>query len=177
MAQITYADKNALNINNDIPDINKVNASDMNEIKSVVNTNADTLDNMIVNSESNSTTKTYSCNYSNNFQLKGNILYQNNSGATGDLTLNDSILNYEYYEIIPYGNESHAIKNRVGTKSIVSRQAFDGTYLYTATETITLSGDQLNKTSIYQWYGALSNPYQNQSTIDWYPIYQVIGYK
>lgn len=40
MAQITYTDKVALNINSDIPDINKVNANDMNEIKSTVNTNA-----------------------------------------------------------------------------------------------------------------------------------------
>ena len=39
MAQITYADKTALNVNSSIADINKVNASDMNEIKSVVNTN------------------------------------------------------------------------------------------------------------------------------------------
>ena len=39
MAQITYADKTAMNVNSSIPDINKVNASDMNEIKSVVNGN------------------------------------------------------------------------------------------------------------------------------------------
>lgn len=38
-AQITYADKSAMNVNSTIPDINKVNASDMNEIKSVVNEN------------------------------------------------------------------------------------------------------------------------------------------
>lgn len=39
MAQITYTDKTALNINGDIADTNKVNASDMNEIKTVVNGN------------------------------------------------------------------------------------------------------------------------------------------
>lgn len=39
MAQITYTDKTALNINGDIADTNKVNASDMNEIKNVVNNN------------------------------------------------------------------------------------------------------------------------------------------
>lgn len=39
MAQITYDDKSAMNVNSSIPNINKVNASDMNEIKSVVNTN------------------------------------------------------------------------------------------------------------------------------------------
>lgn len=43
MAQITYADKVALNVNSDIADINKVNASDMNEIKNAVNDNDDML--------------------------------------------------------------------------------------------------------------------------------------
>lgn len=39
MAQITYDTKVALNSNDGVADINKVNASDMNEIKSVVNVN------------------------------------------------------------------------------------------------------------------------------------------
>lgn len=39
MAQITYADKSAMNENSSIPAINKCQASDMNEIKSVVNSN------------------------------------------------------------------------------------------------------------------------------------------
>lgn len=37
MAMINYADKVALNSNNDIADINKVNATDMNEIKNAIN--------------------------------------------------------------------------------------------------------------------------------------------
>lgn len=49
MAQITYTDKTALNINGDIADTNKVNASDMNEIKSVVNENYTELRNDIDN--------------------------------------------------------------------------------------------------------------------------------
>lgn len=40
---ITYQDKQALNTNEDISDVNKCNASDMNEIKSVVNNNANIL--------------------------------------------------------------------------------------------------------------------------------------
>ena len=39
MGQITYADKSAINVNPDIADTNKVNASDMNEIKTEVNDN------------------------------------------------------------------------------------------------------------------------------------------
>ena len=37
MALITYNDKVALNVNPDIANENKVNATDMNEIKSVIN--------------------------------------------------------------------------------------------------------------------------------------------
>lgn len=37
---ITYDDKSYLNQNSDIADVNKINDSDMNEIKSVVNNNA-----------------------------------------------------------------------------------------------------------------------------------------
>jgi hypothetical protein len=43
MAKITYENKVALNVNSDIADINKVNASDLNEIKGVVNTNDDNM--------------------------------------------------------------------------------------------------------------------------------------
>lgn len=43
MAKITYENKVALNVNSDIADINKVNASDLNEIKNVVNENDDNM--------------------------------------------------------------------------------------------------------------------------------------
>jgi hypothetical protein len=41
MAKITYTDKVTMNENADVPAINKVQASDMNEIKNVVNQNYD----------------------------------------------------------------------------------------------------------------------------------------
>lgn len=41
MSKITFEDKVALNINSDIADVNKCNATDLNEIKEVVNTNDD----------------------------------------------------------------------------------------------------------------------------------------
>jgi hypothetical protein len=47
MAQITYADKSTMNSNSSIPAINKCQASDMNEIKSVVNSNYTELRNAI----------------------------------------------------------------------------------------------------------------------------------
>lgn len=43
MSKITYTDKVALNVNSDIADVNKCNATDLNEIKDVVNTNDDNM--------------------------------------------------------------------------------------------------------------------------------------
>ena len=43
MAKITYENKVALNVNPDIADINKCNASDLNEVKSIVNENDDNM--------------------------------------------------------------------------------------------------------------------------------------
>lgn len=45
MSKITYTNKVALNENAEIPDINKVTDSDMNEIKAVVNNNDDIVTN------------------------------------------------------------------------------------------------------------------------------------
>lgn len=43
MAKITYEDKEALNVNPEVANKNKVNASDLNEIKNVINSNDDIL--------------------------------------------------------------------------------------------------------------------------------------
>lgn len=43
MSKITYTNKVAINENADIPNVNKVTDNDMNEIKTVVNNNADEL--------------------------------------------------------------------------------------------------------------------------------------
>lgn len=55
MQVISYTNKSALNENQDIADINKCNAVDMNEIKSVVNSNANESGNA---SDLNTTDKT-----------------------------------------------------------------------------------------------------------------------
>lgn len=72
MSKITYDDKVALNVNSNIADINKVNASDMNEIKQVVNDNANTLDNLLSNTYGTSQTEGYSQDYINRLLLKEN---------------------------------------------------------------------------------------------------------
>ena len=47
MSKITYTDKVALNINDNIADVNKCNASDLNEIKEVVNENDDIVGDLV----------------------------------------------------------------------------------------------------------------------------------
>ena len=76
---ITYDNKTALNANVDIPNINKVTDNDMNEIKSVVNNNA---------------------NEFNSFkqELIPTVLYENQSGSTSNITLNDNILKHKIEE-------------------------------------------------------------------------------
>lgn len=46
ITKITYANKSAINSNSGVADTNKVNATDMNEIKTVVNNNADNIGDM-----------------------------------------------------------------------------------------------------------------------------------
>lgn len=64
ISKIQYDDKVAINIDSTIPDINKCNASDLNEIKSVVNNNADEIP-TISDEYGTSTADGYSQNYIN----------------------------------------------------------------------------------------------------------------
>ena len=52
----------------------------------------------VVDGYSTSTQDGYSCNYANK-HYEGTVLYLNNNGATGNITLNDSVNNYIYLEI------------------------------------------------------------------------------
>lgn len=89
MALITYNDKVALNENPSVADINKVKAGDMNEIKSAVNTIA-------LNEQSNSTEKTYSCDYVNNINTNIHTLgTASNEQKTITLT-NKKISDYKF---------------------------------------------------------------------------------
>ena len=82
---ITYDNKVALNENTEIADINKCNASDMNEIKSVVNNNA---------------------NEFNNYQKNKIVLWENSDTTTNfetqTITLSESIENFNYYTVLFY---------------------------------------------------------------------------
>ena len=94
MAKITYEDKEFLNKNENIADKNKVNDTDLNEIKEVVNGNDDNIGDL---SDLNTTDKSSVVNAINN--LVGYTLYDNSSGTTTNFSLNDDVANYKYIEI------------------------------------------------------------------------------
>lgn len=110
---ITYANKSYINQNQSVADTNKVNAADMNEIKSVVNANANIV------GDSSDLEETDVITELNN--IKGKILWTNSnptnnfSGTT--ITLNSS--DYDMYEII-YCSEATGALNKTlkSTKSI-----------------------------------------------------------
>ena len=73
-----------MNENSSVPAVNKCQASDMNEIKSVVNTNY----NEIID------------------KITPVALYNNTSGSNGTIALSDSSANYEYIEIFYRSNDN-----------------------------------------------------------------------
>lgn len=109
---ITFADKVYLDENPDVPAINKVRDVDMNEIKSVVNTNA---------SETNT-------NSTNIAGLQGYDLWTNanptNNFSAQSINLSDSLANYVYYEFI-----FRLSTTRTQTKSTGKVLNTDGTVL------------------------------------------------
>lgn len=81
MAKITYEDKVAINENAEIPDINKCKASDLNEIKSVVNTNDN---NTNQNSNNIGNLNNLNTTSKNNLVNAINEVYQNNIYSTNE---------------------------------------------------------------------------------------------
>jgi len=84
MNKITYADKVAINENTEIPDINKVTDSDMNEIKNVVNDFISGGDYLSFTPTLMNATMTYSTRY-------GKSKYINDSTVVGTVVLRGNI--------------------------------------------------------------------------------------
>ena len=97
MGKITYLDKVALNENTDIPDINKVTAGDMTEIKNVVN-------GLVKTEQTTADEETYSCNYINGLGAKRTTLWSGEQNTTGEVSLSDDITNYDEIGIVISSN-------------------------------------------------------------------------
>lgn len=105
MAKITYDDKISINENADIPAINKCQASDMNEIKSVVNQNYDELQKHSITTylSSDISFPSSSSNYS--------MIEVNGSVVTGDkLQIGEKTVNGANYKGIVVGSGVSKIK-------------------------------------------------------------------
>ena len=88
MAQITYADKSTMNTNSSIPATNKCQASDMNEIKSVVNNNYSEVGNITTLTTTNKTSVVNAINEVNEKDFICCVLTtQQNITATGEATV------------------------------------------------------------------------------------------
>lgn len=119
MAKITYDNKSTLNPQPSVADVNKVTSGDMNEIKSVVNTNYGEVGNI-----TNLTTpdKTSIVNAINSMQ--GIILWANENPTTafGSKTISLSTSNYDILEVFYVTH----VSNERNMKSIRLVKGFDG---------------------------------------------------
>lgn len=104
MALITYEDKQTLNENPTIPDINKCKASDLNEIKQVVNDNYTELGNL---EDLETTDKSSLVNAINEVNKPSLTLLYEGEWNSGNITLNDDITNYSMVYILMSGQGTY----------------------------------------------------------------------
>lgn len=98
MSKITYANKVAINENAEIPDINKVTDSDMNEIKNVVNNNDDdmiTINTKLTNATTYSTDETIVGTWINNKPLYRKVYTFSAVAGNNSYTLNPAPSNVD----------------------------------------------------------------------------------
>lgn len=128
MNNITYTNKVAMNENASIPDINKVKADDMNEIKSVVNGNAQT-------SSNNFGTQTNTWNSSGTYAVGDIVVYNGNTyknltGTNTSSTPNQDTTNWENIPLIT--NESNnSTKNTYSSNYLNNNFGKKGKVLWT----------------------------------------------
>lgn len=166
---ITYEDKQYLNQNADIPATNKVQDTDMNEIKSVVNNNA--------NETSNNTTAIEN--------LTPVSLYDEPTGSTTAFALSDTITNYKYIEIMAKKTDDYELfptqkfyTNNQDNIMLLYNAGYGvigGAYV--AGQVFTISGTSVTFT---RYYRAIvvggQTPYAASSTTN-VMVLKIIGYK
>ena len=96
MAKITYSNKSTLNPQPSVADVNKVTSGDMNEIKSVVNTNYEEVGNI---TNLNTTDKTSIVNAIN--ELKGGEVYSTSEVKTDKVWIDGKPIYRKCFELSP----------------------------------------------------------------------------
>lgn len=190
MAKITYADKTALNTNSQIADVNKVNDSDLNEIKSVVNDNDTNVGDL---STLNTTDKSSIVNAIN--ELLPTVLYSTNKefseiANNTIITLNDDITNYQRVIFFGISNNENLSSvevylPKVDDKVIISIGNAGNTGGYYAWETVIRSFRIRSENQITYGEGrALSSKITAQDNLRGFvasntniKLYAIVGFK
>jgi microcystin-dependent protein len=133
----------------------------------------------IVNTKNNSTTDGYSCDYVNN-ALEGTTLYEDATGTSGNITLSDTLANYNKINIqMKQQDDSlywiETLLNPNGKNLWITKQQVDvsRSRYYLFDKRYSLSGTSINKTSA-SLYSSNNNEYSSYDNIR---IIKVIGYK
>lgn len=183
MAKITYENKEFLNKNKNIADKNKVNDTDLNEIKEVVNGNDDKIGDL---SDLNTTNKDSLVNSINeiNTHLSEVVLYKN-TNHLDKFVLNDDASNYKYFIVRLIGNiypdyikeetlllinpNSKTFSHHACWYNFSNNQMYGGAFIFSILgKNITIQSNSAGAVGANNAYGA-SSPL--------YTITEILGYK
>jgi hypothetical protein len=152
MARITFNNKTTLVDQPSVATENKVTASDMNEIKSVVNANADAT----VPVE----------------------LYNSSSGTTGSINnLADDVSNYKYLEIFYNYNGTRQSTKIIGNKASLIVHTTSNNQTYISFKEVTFSGTSMTVNSYQQWNNVWGTSNVNASNTNGIYVIRIVGYK
>lgn len=180
MAKITYENKEFLNKNESIADKNKVNDTDLNEIKEVVNGNDDNIGDL---TNLNTTDKSSVVNAINSMFAKS--LYSSSNYST-NIKLDDDAQNYKYFVIRMTANvyspanikeEDILVVNPDGKECSHSILWYNNTnnQLYGGQIIFTISGNSLTiNSNVIGTVGANNAYFSNNRMVK---IVEVLGYK
>lgn len=111
-------------------------------------------------------------------------LYSDATGIMSDIQLSDSVANYDFVEIFYYyentpewGFRCDKVDNPNGKNVLLSNIIDNNGYLYINREIITLSTNQLTRTSAVRWRIATGGGNSTRTVDSDLIIYKVIGYK
>ena len=175
MAQITYADKSTMNENSSIPATNKCQASDMNEIKSVVNGNYNEVGNITNLTTTNKTNIVDAVNEVNsNVALSSNYIVAGMSSSqsvsqNATIKLNLNRTTYSNGSLLSLDTTNHEVVIGSGVNHVEISGQF---YIYS------FSGNGLRNLHIYHNNKSvvrnilyISQPYQTiQSSVMTIPV-------
>lgn len=158
--EITYQDKEAMNVNTDIPDINKCNASDMNEIKKVVNANYEDVGDIAdLKTEDMSSV----VNAINELVDETDIVFQQTLTSTqNQITVTGLDLFHNNYDVIIEGTGSAKSDIEFTMNNIPSSTYWQAGYYFTGSPTVDTSNISISQgvriAKNYWYFGIAMRP-------------------